>query len=129
MKATVYLPLLAAVAACAASEPSAKDPSSLESSGGSGATSRQPADEGARALTKSECESLGDWLADACSNRPNSRSAQIDGWCSDIIHNVHDGSWVTADCTQHIKVVDAMCFKSTTIVSALMDCDNAVSRP
>ena len=129
MKTTVCVPLLAFVAACAASEPSAKDPSSVESSGGSGATSRQAADEGARQLTKSECESLGEWLADACQNRPNSRSAQIDGWCSDMIHNVHDGSWVTDDCSKHIKVVDSMCFRSTTIVPALMDCDNSVSRP
>jgi hypothetical protein len=129
MKATVCVPILALVcgAACAASEPSAKDPSSVEKS--SGATSRQPADEGARQLTKSECDSLGEWLADACTNRPNSRSAQIDGWCGDMIHNVHDGSWAADDCAKHIKVVDSMCFRSTTIVQALMDCDNSVSRP
>jgi hypothetical protein len=128
MKATVYVPILATVAACAASEPSAKDPSSVESHAG-GATSRQAADDGARSLTQGECESLGGWLADACANRPNSRSAQVDGWCSDIIRTVHDGSWMTDDCTKHIKVVDSVCFRSTTIIRALMDCDNSVSRP
>jgi hypothetical protein len=129
MKATVYVPMLVAVASCAASEPSAKDPSSVEPSTGSGATSRQAADDGARSLSKGECESLGEWLADACANRPNSRSAQVDGWCSDMIRTVHDGSWVTDDCTKHIKVVDSVCFRSTTIIRALMDCDNSVSRP
>jgi hypothetical protein len=129
MRTTVCLPLLAALAACAAAEPSPKDPSSAENPSGSGATSRQAADDPARSLTQSECASLGEWLVDACNNRPNSRSAQVDGWCSDLVRTVGDGSWVTGDCVQHIKYVDSVCFRSTTIIRSLMDCDYSVSRP
>ncbi len=129
MKTTVCLPLLVALAACAASEPAPKDPSSQAPASGAGATSRQAGDEGARPLTRAECESLGEWLEDACKSRPNSRSAQIDGWCSDIVANVDDGSWVAGDCAQHIKYVDSVCFRSTTQVGSLMDCDRSVSRP
>ena len=128
MKATLYLPLVVAVAACAATDPSPKDPSSVASPSGSGATSRQPSDDAARPLTKAECESLGGWLVDACNNRPNSRSAQIDGWCSDMVRTINDGSWATGDCAQHIKYVDSVCFRSTTSVRNLMDCDSTVSR-
>jgi hypothetical protein len=119
------LPMLATVAACAASEPSPKDPSSQ---GGTGAASKQPADDANRALTKAECESLGEYLADVCNSRPNSRSAQIDGWCSDTVSTVGSGSWVTDECVPHIRYFDSVCFRSTTSVRSLMDCDSTVAR-
>src|SRR5579859_1863515 len=124
-KALYLLPILAAVAACAASEPSPKDPSSQA---GQGAASKQAEDNANRALTKAECESLGDYLVDVCKNRPNSRSSKIDGWCSDTVSTVGNGSWVTDDCVQHIKYFDSVCFHSTTSVAALMDCDSTVAR-
>jgi hypothetical protein len=124
-KALYLLPILAAVAACAASEPSAKDPSSQA---GQGAASKQAEDNANRALTKAECESLGDYLVDVCKNRPNSRSSKIDGWCSDTVSTVGTGSWVTDDCVKHIKYFDSVCFHSTTSVAALMDCDSTVAR-
>ena len=119
------LPMLVAVAACAASEPSAKDPSSQA---GQGAASKQPADDSNRALTKAECDSLGEYLVDVCNNRGNSRSSKIDGWCSDIVATVGKGSWATDECVQHIKYFDSVCFRSTTNVRALMDCDSTVAR-
>jgi hypothetical protein len=126
MKRTLsLLPMLAAVAACAASEPSPKDPSSQAVAG---AASKQPADDANRSLTKAECESLGDYLVDVCNNRGNSRSSKIDGWCSDTVRTVGDGSWVTDECAQHIKYFDSVCFRSTTNVRALMDCDSTVAR-
>jgi hypothetical protein len=124
-KALYLLPILSAVAACAASEPSPKDPSSP---GSQGAASKQAEDNANRALTKAECESLGDYLVDVCKNRPNSRSSKIDGWCSDTVSTVGSGSWVTDDCLHHIKYFDSVCFHSTTSVAALMDCDSSVAR-
>ncbi len=119
------LPMLVAVAACAASEPSPKDPSTQA---GPGAASKQPADNANRALTKAECESLGEYLVDVCKNRPNSRSSKIDGWCSDTVSSIGTGSWVTDECVQHIKYFDSVCFRSTTSISSLMDCDSTVAR-
>jgi hypothetical protein len=128
MKAILYLPLVVAVAACAASETSPKDPSSEASPSGKGATSRQANDDAARSLTKAECESLGEWLVQSCHDRPNSRSAQIDGWCSDTVRSVGESAWVTDDCMQHIKYMDSVCLRSATNVRALMDCDATISR-
>jgi hypothetical protein len=128
MKATLCLPLVVALAACAGAEPSPKDPSSADSHSGAGATSRQASDDAARPLTKAECDSLGEWLVDVCNNRPNSRSAQIDGWCSDAVRTVGDGTWASGDCAAHVKYVDYVCFRSTTSVRNLMDCDSSVSR-
>jgi hypothetical protein len=128
MKATVLL-LLGAAAACAGTEPPAETPSSAPPSGASGATSRQAADDAARPLTATECESLGQWIAAACAGQPHTRLAQVDSWCGDIARTVGDGTWVTDDCTKHIRYMDSVCFRSTTMVRALMDCDRNVDRP
>jgi hypothetical protein len=95
----------------------------------SGVTAPQPASNSGRALDESECRSLGRWLADACQNRPNERSARVDGWCSDILGGVESGAWVTGDCMKHIRYIDSTCFRSTTGVHELMACDEGVSRP
>jgi hypothetical protein len=128
MKATLYLPLVVALAACAATETSPKDPSSESDSSGKGATSRQGSDDAARPLTNAECTSLGEWLVQSCHDRPNSRSAQIDGWCSDTVRSVGESSWVTDECMQHVKYMDYVCLRSATNVRALIDCDSSVSR-
>ena len=90
---------------------------------------RQGADDGARALTSEECTSLGQWLVDACEGRPNERSAQVDGWCSNVVRNIHNESWTTGDCVKHIKYMDEVCFRSTSSVHSLMECDRGVARP
>jgi|CZKU01.1.fsa_nt_gi hypothetical protein len=95
----------------------------------SGVTAAQPANNAGRPLDLTECKSLGQWLADACENRPNERSARVEGWCSDVLRGVESGAWITADCVPHIKYIDSTCFRSTTSVHDLMACDVSVSRP
>jgi hypothetical protein len=128
MKTNVLL-LLATMAACAGSEPPAETPSSAQPARSSGATSPQAADDPARILTAPECESLGQWIAEACASQPHTRLAKIDSWCGDIVRTVDDGTWVTDDCTKHVRYMDAVCFRSTRMVRALMDCDRSVDRP
>jgi hypothetical protein len=118
----------ASATACQRDLPAAPPPPQATPSGVAIA-SKQPADDPARPLTSSECGSLGQWIVDDCQNRSNQRSAQIDGWCSDMIRGVDSGSWAKDDCAKHIKYMDYVCFRSTTSVRSLMDCDNAVQRP
>ncbi len=77
----------------------------------------------------SECTSLGQSLADACDNRPNERSAKVEGWCSEILRGVADRSWMSRDCVKNIKYMDAMCFRGATNVLSMMACDDGVQRP
>jgi hypothetical protein len=92
-----------------------------------GVAASQPSDNPNRALTKSECESLGRWLADACAGRPNERSARVDGWCSDVMRTVEDGSWVPRECLKSIKYMDSVCFQSAANVHSMMACDESVA--
>lgn len=68
-------------------------------------------------------------MSDACENRPNERSARVDGWCSDIVRGVADSSWVSGDCVKNVKYMDATCYRSATNVHSMMACDDAVQRP
>jgi len=131
MKPSVLLLLAAGVMGCAgkASVPAASPSPETSTDGPAGATSKQASDDPARALTPDECQSLGEWIAQACQNHENARSAQIDGWCSDMTRGVDGGSWQSGDCAKHVKYMDMVCFRSTTDVGSLMDCDDAVSRP
>ncbi len=130
MKATLLLLLAASAVACASTAPKpAASPDSSSDESAAGATAKQASDDPARALTGDECHALAQWIADACQNRPNSRSAQVDGWCSDMIRGVENGSWESGDCAKNVKYMDSACFRSTTNVSNLMDCDRAVQRP
>ena len=121
MKTTALFLLFCGAAACASTPP----PSSPQT----GVAASQPADNPNRALTKGECESLGRVLADACANRPNERSARVDGWCSDIVRTVEDGTWVAHDCLKSIKYMDSVCFQSAANVHAMMACQDAVAAP
>jgi hypothetical protein len=122
MKATAIMLFVCTTAACAgATPPPSSDPT--------GVAAKQPSDDPGRALSKAECDSLGQWLAESCSNRPNERSARVDGWCSDIMHGVADGSWVPHDCLNNVKYMDSVCFQSATNVKNMMDCDESVHRP
>ena len=112
---------LAGGTACGSSEPKAKDPSAP------GATAAQPADKKTnRPLTEEECQQLGQTIIETCRNN-NTRSAVMEGWCSDVSTGVGTGSWV-ADCQKHIRFVDAVCFANNDSVQGMMDCDSAVSR-
>ena len=126
MGARVFLPLVLVAAACAGrSVPpdtaSAPAPSSE-------ATSGSASDDPMRSLTKSECQSLGQWMSDACASRPNERSARVEGWCSDILRGVGDGTWMTGECAKSIKYIDSVCFRGTTHVHDMMECDKSVHR-
>jgi hypothetical protein len=94
-----------------------------------GVTAVQPKNNPGRLLTEGECQSLGRWMAGSCQDRPNDRSAVVDGWCTDVIRGVESGSWVTGDCVKHITYIDSTCYRSTNNVHDLMECDKAVSRP
>jgi hypothetical protein len=82
----------------------------------------------ARPLTGDECQALAEHILDACHNRGNDRSSQDEGWCSDIERRTlpDDRSWIKG-CTGHVTVIDEACFRSTTVVRSLMDCDSTVA--
>jgi len=113
--------LVAAFAAlgCGSKEtPPAESPSTAQSS-----------DDPNRRLTKSECDSLGAAIVDACNSRGNDRSSEADGWCSDMVRrNAGDGTWVSSDCLPHFKYMDAFCFNGARNAHAMMTCDRTVDR-
>ncbi len=126
MKLSVFGLLAFSVPACAGETPPA---ASQTPASPSPAARPSSADDPTRALTKAECQSLGQWMADACASRPNERSARVEGWCSDILRGVGDGTWVSGDCMKNIKYIDSVCFRGTTKVFSMMDCDYSVHRP
>jgi hypothetical protein len=86
-------------------------------------------DPASRALSESECKDLGQAMLEVCNTRGNSRSVQVDGFCSDLNHTiVESDTWVKNDCLPHVRYIDSTCFRSATSVSLLMDCDRAVDR-
>jgi hypothetical protein len=119
MKRAALMLFFCGAAACAGSPPPPAQ--------ATGVAASQPSDNPNRALTKTECESLGRWLADACANRPNERSARVDGWCSDVMRTVEDGSWVPRECLKSIKYMDSVCFQSAANVHSMMACDESVA--
>jgi hypothetical protein len=119
MKTAAIIVILAGAAACGASSaPPAKN--------AEGITSQQPNDEATRSLSEDECKALGQSIIEAC-HGTNTRSAELEGWCGDVVHGVDSGSW-TADCAKHMKYMDAVCITSNTSIRSMMDCDGAVSR-
>jgi hypothetical protein len=123
MKATSLVLFLWTTAACASGTPPPSSPNST------GVAAKQGSNDPGRALTQSECDSLGQWLDQSCQNRPNERSARVDGWCSDITAGVAAGTWVTNDCLKNVKYMDSVCFEAATNVKSMMDCDESVHRP
>jgi hypothetical protein len=102
---------------------------SLNPASPSNPTSAMPAapDPVSRGLTESECKELGQVMLDVCKNRGNSRSVQVDGYCSDLQHTIAEtDTWLKSECLPHVRYIDAACFRSATGVSLLMDCDRAV---
>jgi hypothetical protein len=113
-----------AAAACGTKEPPRADAPVSPPAGSQTATS----DDAARPLDQGECETLGRYIADTCENRGNAHSQQIDRWCTDITFKVNDGRFVNDECLPHIKHIDATCFRSSTSVRNLMDCESTVTR-
>lgn len=129
MKTTAVLLLLAGMAACGGSTPPANSPISNpepSTKGASGSTAAQGQDDPARKLTHEECLSLGESITEACHGQ-NTRSAELEGWCSDAVAGIGSGSWVS-DCEKHIRYMDAVCITSNTSIRSMMDCDAAVQR-
>jgi len=82
-----------------------------------------------RRLSSAECASLGQSIIDACTGRGNDRSAELDGWCSDMVRrNSEGGSWVADDCVPHFRYMDSFCFGSASNAHGMMDCDKTVDR-
>ncbi len=103
-----------------------KEPTQAATPGGA---SSNAADDPNRPLTKSECDSLAQTIVDACNNRGNDRSTEMDGWCSDMVRrNAGDGTWVESDCLKHVKYMDYFCFQGAKNAHAMMDCDRTVDR-
>lgn len=122
--AMVYLVGVGVVSACGAKEPPKADSPTTQ------ATATPPADEGARPLDKAECEELGKYMLDACENRGNAHSSQIDRWCSNLMHRITgDANWVEQECMVHIRHIDSICFHSTQSVRNLMDCESTITHP
>jgi hypothetical protein len=113
----------AGAVACGGSTPAPSAPSPAASASG-----KAPSSDPNRALSESECQSLGQWLAEACQTRPNERSARVDGWCGDLVRGVENGSWASRDCLKHIKYMDSQCLRSASNVHNMMDCDRSVER-
>jgi hypothetical protein len=91
------------------------------------ATMPNSPDPASRGLSESECKDLGQAMLEVCNNRGNSRSVQVDGYCSDLLHTVAESdTWLKNECLPHVRYIDATCFRSATTVSVLMDCDRAV---
>jgi hypothetical protein len=81
-------------------------------------------------LSASECGSLAAWILDVCHDPTrHDGSEQAQGWCAEVARRnaEDDHSWI-ADCAEHVKTIDDACFRSTTAVRSLMDCDAQVSR-
>jgi hypothetical protein len=119
------------VATCAACGGSAPPPAAHASNAhapvaAAGATMAQPADDPKRPLTADECETLGQWISEGC-HGGGSRSAVVDGWCSDVVARAANGMWV-ADCTAHIHRLDTVCFLGSSSPSNMMSCDATIAR-
>jgi hypothetical protein len=121
----LLLVLLLGAAACASTTNNSTAVSPTKAPDSEGAASQQGKDEATRALSEDECKSLGQSIIEVCHGQ-NTRSAQFEGWCSDVVHGNDTGTWV-ADCAKHMKYMDAVCITSNTSIRSMMDCDAAVS--
>jgi hypothetical protein len=127
MKGIALLLTLAGATACGASQPAATTPSNNTSDEAPpGATNAQAADNPNRALTKAECQDLGNWMAEVCHSN-HSRQSRIEGWCSDIVSRAQSGSWAD-ECVKSVKYMDSVCFRSSDNPSAMMTCDRTAGQ-
>jgi len=112
--------------ACGSSHSTPASPSNADgdSNGEPGAANSQPGDNPARLLTHDECVQLGGLVSDACRDI-HARSAQVEGWCNDVVASNESGAWVE-DCAKHIHLIDSMCFRTANNARGMMSCDRTV---
>ena len=113
--------------ACGSSNPTPATPSNADgesSSNEPGAANSQPGDNPARLLTHDECVQLGGMVSDTCRD-VHARSAQVEGWCGDVVSRYDSGAWVD-DCAKHIHLIDSMCFRTANNARGMMSCDRTV---
>ena len=128
MKKVLLLLSLAAVTACGGSGASAPSKTPADQSDTpAGAAAAQGGENANRLLDKNECDELAAWIYQVCHD-DTTRSAEVDGWCTEHVAKADDGSFQSNDCAKHIKVIDNMCFRTTHSSRGLMDCDRSVNR-
>ncbi|HTQ42136.1 MAG TPA: hypothetical protein VMI75_05205 [Polyangiaceae bacterium] len=111
--------------ACGSSHSTPASPSNADGdSTEPGAANSQPGDNPARLLTHDECVQLGGLVSDACRDI-HARSAQVEGWCNDVVASNESGAWVE-DCAKHIHLIDSMCFRTANNARGMMTCDRTV---
>jgi hypothetical protein len=111
--------------ACGASKSTPASPSNDDGDSNSpGATNSQPGDNPARLLTHDECVQLGGLVSDTCRD-VHARSAQVEGWCGDVVAKYDSGAWVE-DCAKHVHLIDSMCFRTANNARGMMSCDRTV---
>lgn len=113
--------------ACGSSQTTPATPSNADgdsTEAPSGAANKQAGDNPARLMTHDECASLGQLVSDACRD-VHARSAQVEGWCGDVVASYDSGAWVE-DCTKHMHLIDSMCFRTANNAHGMMDCDRTV---
>jgi hypothetical protein len=112
--------------ACGSSHSTPASPSNADgdSNGEPGAANAQPRDKPERLLTHDECVQLGGLVSDACRD-VHARSAQVEGWCGDVVSKYESGAWVE-DCAKHIHLIDSMCFRTANNARGMMSCDQTV---
>jgi hypothetical protein len=111
--------------ACGSSHSTPASPSNADGdSTEPGAANSQPGDKPERLLTHDECTQLGGLVSDTCRD-VHARSAQVEGWCSDVVARYESGAWVE-DCAKHIHLIDSMCFRTANNARGMMSCDRTV---
>ena len=118
--------VLAGLTACGGAQHPSPPPMGGDSPS-EGATAAQPRDDAGRKLTSDECNELAGWIVQVC-HTDTTRSAQVEGWCSDIVAKSADGAWQADDCAKHIRYVDFACMRSTESSRSLMVCDSTIAR-
>jgi|ERR1700722_1414713 hypothetical protein len=123
MKALFVAVLALAATACAASAPApvVHTNPNLAADREIGATNRQASEQANRAMTKDECNELGEYIAGVCHDT-NSRQARIEGWCSDMTARATSGTFAD-DCVKHLTYMDSVCYRSTDNAPSMMMCD------
>lgn len=131
MKPLAILPVLfllgAGVVACAGNQvaPATPDGEHASNDDAKGATNAQGTENPNRALSKAECDQLGEYISAVC-HETHTRQARIEGWCSDIVSRTSSGTW-GEQCTKNVKYMDAVCFRSTDNAVAMMSCDRTTA--
>jgi len=124
--AAIWALVLAGLTGCGGAQRPTPPPLSGDTPSEGAAAAQRP-DDAARKLTSDECNELAGWIVQVC-HSDTTRSAQVEGWCSDVVAKSADGAWQADDCAKHIHYVDFACFRSTDSSRSMMVCDSTISR-